>query len=237
MKQEATKSENMGSELWNKMKMEDYIVSINNSNRKKNNIANMTDEELVELYISENNESAFEEIINRYADRIYSIALRITNDHHGSEEVLQEVFLTLTKKIDTFQAKSKFSTWLYRVTVNASYTHLRAEKKHESDISLENYAPYDENGTLMGKIKYKDWGNSPDIILFQKEAIDIIEKAVSELPEKHRIVLHLRDIDDLSNEEISEILGISEGAVKSRLHRARLFLRDKISDYFYEWRK
>ncbi len=237
MKQEATKSENMGSELWNKMKMEDYIVSINNSNRKKNNIANMTDEELVELYISENNESAFEEIINRYADRIYSIALRITNDHHGSEEVLQEVFLTLTKKIDTFQAKSKFSTWLYRVTVNASYTHLRAEKKHESDISLESYAPYDENGTLMGRIKSKDWGNRPDIILFQKEAIDIIEKAVSELPEKHRIVLHLRDIDDLSNEEISEILGISEGAVKSRLHRARLFLRDKISDYFYEWRK
>lgn len=200
-------------------------------------ISNLADEKLIELYISENNESAFEEIINRYADRIYAIAFRITHDHHSSEEVLQNVFLTLTKKIDTFRSEAKFSSWVYRVTVNASFMHLRAEKKHESDISLENYVPYDENGSLEGRIKSKDWSNRPDIILFSKEATEIIEKAVNELPEIYRTVFHLKDIEELSNEEISEILGISSGAVKSRLHRARLFVRDKISDYFYEWRR
>jgi RNA polymerase sigma-70 factor, ECF subfamily len=200
-------------------------------------IPNLTDEKLVELYKSENNESAFEEIINRYADRIYAIAFRITHDHHSSEEVLQNVFLTLTKKIDTFRSEAKFSSWVYRVAVNASFMHLRSEKKHESDISLENYAPYDENGSLEGRIKSKDWSNRPDIILFSKEALEIIDTAVSNLPEKYRIVVHLRDIEELSNSEISEILGISEDAVKSRLHRGRLYVRDKISDYFYEWRK
>jgi RNA polymerase sigma-70 factor, ECF subfamily len=200
-------------------------------------IPNLTDEKLVELYKSENNESAFEEIINRYADRIYAIAFRITHDHHSSEEVLQNVFLTLTKKIDTFRSEAKFSSWVYRVAVNASFMHLRSEKKHESDISLENYAPYDENGSLEERIKSKDWSNRPDIILFSKEALEIIDTAVSNLPEKYRIVVHLRDIEELSNSEISEILGISEDAVKSRLHRGRLYVRDKISDYFYEWRK
>jgi len=210
-----------------------FIRGISGTKEKRT----IPDEELVHLFITEKNENAFDEIVNRYSDRIFGIALRITHDPNSAEEVLQEVFLTVIQKIDTFQAKSKFSTWLYRVAVNASYMHLRAEKKHESDISIENYVPYDENGTLMGKIKSKDWSNSPDIILFQKEAMDIIEKAISELPEKHRIVFHLRDIDQFSNEEVSEVLGISVGAVKSRLHRARLFLRDKLSDYFYEWRK
>ncbi|MGB7290817.1 MAG: sigma-70 family RNA polymerase sigma factor [Thermodesulfobacteriota bacterium] len=200
-------------------------------------IPNLTDEKLIELYVSENNESAFEEIINRYSNRIYAIAFRITHDHHSSEDVLQNVFLTLTRRIDTFRSEAKFSSWVYRVTVNASFMNLRTEKKHENDISLENYAPYDENGSLEGRIKSKDWSSRPDIILFSKEAIEIIDNAVSKLPEKYRIAVHLKDIEGLSNDEISDILGISSGALKSRLHRARLFLRDKISDYFHEWRR
>jgi RNA polymerase sigma-70 factor, ECF subfamily len=132
---------------------------------------------------------------------------------------------------------SKFSTWLYRVTINASIMHIRLEKRHEINLSLENYVPYDEEGSLMGRIVDKDWGNRPDIIIFSKEAMEVLDHAISELPENYRIVFQLRDIIELSNEEISEILGISKGAVKSRLHRARLYLRDKISDYFYEWRQ
>lgn len=206
-------------------------------NKNINQIPNLADEKLIELYISQNDESAFEEIINRYADRIYAIAFRITHDHQSSEEVLQNVFLTLTRKIDTFRSEAKFSSWVYRVAVNASFMHLRTEKKHENNISLENYAPYDENGSLEGRIKSKDWSNRPDIILFTIEALEIIDKAIGKLPEKYRIVFHLKDVEGLSNEEISEILKISSGAVKSRLHRARLFVRDKISDYFYEWRR
>ncbi len=192
------------------------------------------DEKLVELFITSNDEKAFEEIVNRYGDKIYGLAFRITRDHHSAEEVLQEVFLTLINKIHTFRGESKFSSWLYRVTANASYMYLRNYKKYENDVSLENYVPYDENGTLMGRIKVKDWSDRPDKALLSKEAMAIIERAINELPEPYRVVFHLRDVEGLSNEEIAGVLGISVPAVKSRLHRARLYLRDMLSDYFYE---
>ncbi|MER3445836.1 MAG: RNA polymerase subunit sigma [Candidatus Dadabacteria bacterium] len=197
----------------------------------------MQDEKLIEIFITKNDQSAFEEIVKRYCEKIYRLALRITRNSSDAEEVLQEVLFTLMMKIDTFRGESKFSTWLYRVTVNAIYMHLRTEKKHESDVSLEDYVPYDEHGTLMGRVKEKDWSNRPDKALLSKEAMEIIEKSVNELPESYRVVFHLSDIEGLSNEETAEILGLSVPAVKSRLHRARLFLRDRLSDYFYEWKK
>ena len=113
--------------------------------------------------------------------------------------------------------------------------HLRSEKRYESDISLDDYVPYDEKGTLMGRITSKDWSSRPDIIIYSKQALKIIDDAVNELPESFRVVFHLKDIEGLSNEEISKVLDISVPAVKSRLHRARLFLRDRLSDYFSEW--
>jgi len=203
----------------------------------KNYISDKSDEELVNLYTNDGEEYAFDEIVSRYSDRIYGFAFRITRNTSDAEEVFQEVFLTLTKKLDTFRGESKFSSWLYRVTVNASYMYLRSQKKHESNISLENYAPYDDKGTLMGRIMYKDWSSRPDILIYSKEALIIIDESINELPESYRTVFHLRDIEGLSNEEVADILEITVPAVKSRLHRARLFLRDKLSDYFHEWRR
>ena len=205
--------------------------------RDDRGMSRIPDEELVQRYTEGGDEISFEEIVSRHAEKVFGLALRITRSHEDAEEVFQEVFLTLTKKLDTFKGESKFSSWLYRVTANASYMHIRAEKKHENDLSLENYSPYDEKGTLMGKIKNKDWSSRPDLVIFSKEALGIIENAVNELPESYRVVFHLRDIEGLSNEGVSEVLGLSVPAVKSRLHRARLFLRDRLSDYFYEWRK
>lgn len=92
-------------------------------------------------------------------------------------------------------------------------------------------------GCLQGRISIKDWSDEPDEALFSKEAMGIIEKAVDELPEPYRVVFHLRDVEELSNEEVANILELSVPAVKSRHHRARLYLRDKLSDYFWEWRK
>ena len=200
-------------------------------------ISEKSDEELIKMYTIAGDENAFDEIVGRYANRIYGFALRITRNTSDAEEVFQEVFLTLSKKLDTFRGESKFSSWLYRVTVNASYMYLRSQKKHESSISLENYYPYDEKGSLMGKIMDKDWSSRPDIIIFSKEALKIIDESINELPESYRTIFHLRDIEGLSNEEVAEVLEISLPAVKSRLHRARLFLRDRLSDYFHEWRK
>jgi len=210
---------------------------VRDSERRGANFADSTDGELVDLFSRENNQGAFEEIFNRYVDKIYGISLRITRNPSSAEEVLQEVFLTLITKADTFRREAKFSSWLYRVTVNTSFMHLRAEKKYASTLSLENYVPYDQKGTLMGRIKAKDWSSRPDFLVFSKEGLELIEKAINELPESYRVVFYLRDVEGLSNEEISNILDLTVPAVKSRLHRARLFLRDKLSDYFDEWGK
>lgn len=205
--------------------------------RSRGKFDGVSDEDLVRAYVDSGEETAFEEIVTRYGDRIYGFALRLTRNPGSAEEIFQEVFLTLTKKIHTFRGESKFSSWLYRVSMNTGYMHLRASKKHESSISIDNYAPYDDKGMLAGKIKSKDWSLMPDKVLFSKEALALIDEAVNELPESYRIVFHLRDVEGMTNEEVSEVLDISVPAVKSRLHRARLYLRDKLSDYFYERRR
>jgi RNA polymerase sigma-70 factor (ECF subfamily) len=146
------------------------------------------------------------------------------------------VFTTIIEKLGAFHEESKFSTWLHRVTANESYIHLRAEKKYKSDISLEEYASYEKDGALKG-VEMKDCSDGPDKLLLCKEAMEIIERAVNELPELYRIVIHPKDIEGLSNGEVAGVLGLSVPAVKSRIHRARLFLRDKLSVYFFEFTK
>ncbi len=211
------------------------IISFVAADRDKS--STKSDEELVRLYVTSNDNQAFEEIVGRYGNRVYGFALRITKDANDAEEVFQEVFLILARKLDTFRGESKFSSWLYRITVNTSYMYLRSQKKHESNLSLDSYAPYDEGGTLMGKIMHKDWSSRPDIIIYNKEALKIIDESINQLPESYRLVFHLRDIEGLTNEEAADVLELTIPAVKSRLHRARLFLRDKLSDNFGEWRK
>ncbi len=193
----------------------------------------LSDEELVRVFIETQDEDAFSEIVNRYGDKIYRIALRITHNPNDAEEVLQDVFITLIEKMDTFREESKFSTWLYRVTANESYMYLRTEKKYKCDINPEEYVSYDEDGTLKG-VEIKNWNSRPDEVLLCIEAMEIIDQIMNEVPELSRIVIHLRDIEGLSNGEVAGVLDLSVPAVKSILHRARLFLRDKLSDYFYE---
>jgi RNA polymerase sigma-70 factor, ECF subfamily len=206
-------------------------ISITELNNQK-----LSDEELVRAFVGDNEEKAFNEIVNRYGDKIYKIALGITRNPSHAEDVLQEVFVTLLQKLDSFHEESKFSTWLYRVAANTSYMRLRSEKKYNNELSLEDYVSYDEDGALKG-IEIKDWSDRPDEVLLSKEVIEIIEKAVNELPIANRVVFHLRDVEGFSNEEVAKILRLSLPAVKTRIHRARLFLRDKLSDYFFEFRK
>jgi RNA polymerase sigma-70 factor (ECF subfamily) len=201
-----------------------------NSNGILNN-KGLSDEELVRNFVENQYEEAFNELVNRYADKIYRLALRITHNPSDAEDVLQEVFSTLIEKLDTFHGESKFSTWLHRVAANASFIHLRAEKKYKNNVSLENYAPYDEDGVLRG-VEVKDWSDIPDEVLLSKEVMEIIEKTVSELPAAYRAVFHLRDVEGLTNADVAKALGISLTAVKSRIHRARLFLRDRLSGHF-----
>jgi RNA polymerase sigma-70 factor (ECF subfamily) len=202
--------------------------------KSRGDYATLADERLVDLYVQSRDEEAFFEICMRHCNYIYGLALRITGNHQSAEEVLQEVMLQLFQKLHTFAGEARFSSWLYRVTANASYSYLRSKKKEEQEVSLEDYVPYDEMGTLRGKIVPKGWSTLPEEELLEREALDVIEKAIGELPDLYRTVIVLRDIEGFTNEEVAETLGISVGAVKTRLHRARLALRDKISDYFHE---
>ncbi len=199
-------------------------------------IAELKDEELVSLYVDDKDENAFNEIVNRYTDKVYSLAYRIANNPSDAEEILQEVFIILVEKLDTFRAESKFSTWLYRVSANAAYMFLRRNKNiNTREMSLEDYKPYSDYGVLEG-IKDKDWSDTPDNKLLSNEGVEIIEKAIGELPEDYRIVFHMKDVEGLTSKEIANVLGLSLPAVKSRVLRSRLFLRDKLSDYFNEWK-
>jgi RNA polymerase sigma-70 factor (ECF subfamily) len=194
----------------------------------------MPDEELVAVYAEEGDENAFSGIVDRYADRIYKTALRIMHDPTSAEDVLQEVFLVLATKAGTFRRESKFSTWLYMIAINASYMRIRADKKiHSNEVSLEDYAPYDESGAL-GEVVLKDFSPRPDAELLSREGVEIIMNAVNELPDPYRIAFHLSQEQGLTAVETAEALGISLSSAKSRIHRARLFLRDKLADYFYE---
>lgn len=199
---------------------------------ERSNISDLTDEELIKCYLSEESEQYFEEIFYRYSSGIYTMAYGITQDHHKSEDVFQEVFTLLTTKINTFRGDSKFSTWLFRVVTNVIYGNLRKERKHDNVTSLENCSPCYLNRLSYNEGTPKEWNRNPYSVMYKKEVMNLIEKAIKELPKKNRIVFQLRDIEQLSNEQISEVLGITIDATKSRLHRARLFVRKKVSDYF-----
>ncbi len=193
----------------------------------------VSDEELVKSFVEYRDQGALNEIRKRHGNNMYRLALRITRNPSDAEDVLQEVFINLITKLYTFYGKSKFSTWLYRVTANVSYIHYRADKKYRNVVSLEEYVSYDDDGTLKG-FELEDQSYRPDEVLLGREAMEIIEKALNELPVHHRVVVYLRDLQGLTNHEVAEVLGLSIRCAATRVHRARTILRDKLSDYFCE---
>jgi|SRR5262245_51026657 len=171
-------------------------------------------------------------VFREYAPRIYNLARRMLGNDADAEDVTQDVLLQVVRKLDTFRGDAQLSTWLHRVTVNAALAH-RAKRanrqKHEAgemaDELLEVAAP---------DAPVKRWNLSPDEPLLAAEQQEIIEKAINDLPEPFRDVYVLADVEGLPNSEISEMLGLSVAAVKSRLHRARMRMRDKLAPHFEE---
>jgi RNA polymerase sigma-70 factor (ECF subfamily) len=198
------------------------------------NFNELPDEELVAIFTRDGDEVAFSEIVERYADKIYRTALRIVRNHSDAEEVLQEVLLILSTKTASFRKESKFSSWLFRVALNASYYRIRVDKKHfTNEESLENYVQYDESGALSGVV-LKDFRRIPDRELLSREGMEIIRNTIDELPETYRVVFQLMHEQGFRAVEIAEALGMSVSNVKSRLHRSRLYLRDSLAEYYYE---
>jgi RNA polymerase sigma-70 factor (ECF subfamily) len=176
---------------------------------------------------------AYDKIAEIYQKKIYGLSFNLTRNQMDAQDVTQEVLLTLFKKVHTFQGKSAFSSWVYRITLNASYMKLRSKKK-EPNVSLEDLLP-SYNGSGYQQEKIQDWSENTESLLFANETREVIQKAVDQLPEKEKVVFILRDGEGLSTEKVSDILELTIPAVKSRLHRARLFLRKKLSSYFEEY--
>jgi RNA polymerase sigma-70 factor (ECF subfamily) len=177
---------------------------------------------------------SFERLATLFQKKIYALSFNLTRNAMDSEDVTQEVLLTLFKKIHTFQGKSAFSSWVYRITLNATYMKLRSRKKDQS-ISIEELLP-SFNGSGFQQEKIQDWSENTESIILDNETRETIQKAVDLLPDKEKIVFLLRDVEGLSTEKVGEILELTVPAVKSRLHRARLFLRKKLANYFEEYK-
>ena len=173
---------------------------------------------------------AFEELLGRHQQRVMRVVLSILKEPMDAEEVAQDVFLTVFEKIDHFRGDSSFSTWLHRVAVNAALMRRRKSKADRS-VPLDDVMPsFDERGHLA--VDIADWSQQAGDPVLAREAGEVIEAAVEKLDEIYRTVFALRDVQGFSTEETAEILELSVPAVKSRLHRARLFLRRELAEYF-----
>lgn len=171
--------------------------------------------------------TAFETLVGRYERKIFRLAQNITQNREDAEDVMQEAFLKAYEHLAEFQGNSRFYTWLVRIAVNQALMKLR--KRRPNQISLDEEV--DTGEELMPR-EVEDWGPSPEDRYKQSELSDILATTISELEPPFRIVFQLRDIEELSTEETAEALGLSVPAVKSRLLRARLKLRQKLGRYF-----
>ena len=174
---------------------------------------------------------ALEALMQRYASRVYRLAFGITQNPEDAEEVVQDVFLTLFRKIHGFEGRSALGTWIYRVTMNVALAKRRGQRA-EREVSLESQLPtFRPDGRREGDPAYlrADWSQTPESALLSGETREFLHWAIAALPAKYRAVLVLRDIEGLSNEEAAHALGASVPAVKSRLHRARLAVRERLT--------
>ena len=196
-------------------------------------LAALEDSQLVDLAQAGDNE-AFAELVNRYQGACFKQAISILRERSEAEDEVQNALWKAFQHIGQFNKESKFSTWLYSIALNAGYLRIRAGKKfNANEVSLENYAPYDESGALAD-VALKDFSRRPDSELLGREGVGIIMNAVNELPDAYRVVFHLMHEQGLTAGETAEVLGISLSSAKSRIHRAKLFLRDRLADYYYE---
>jgi RNA polymerase sigma-70 factor (ECF subfamily) len=171
---------------------------------------------------------AFEELVRRYDRNVFRIAQHITQNREDAEDVVQEAFLKAYRNLAKFQEQSKFYTWLVRIAVNEALMKLR-RRRPERMVSLDEEVKTEEDSVPR---EVADWSPNPEQQYNQAELREILTKTIQGLPSSFRTVFVLRDVEGLSTEETAEALELSIPAVKSRLLRARLQLRERLSRYF-----
>jgi RNA polymerase sigma-70 factor (ECF subfamily) len=187
-----------------------------------------TDESVLLAQSREGDTRAFAELVRRYEGKIFRLAQHITQNREDAEDVLQETFMKSYEHLDQFKGDSKFYTWIVRIAVNQALMKLRRRKTDKS-VSLDEQIDTGED-TIVREIAA--WDEDPEQQYSREELGSILDRAIQSLEPPYRSVFVLRDIDELSTEETAEALGLSVPAVKSRLLRARLQLREKLTRYF-----
>ena len=183
------------------------------------------DESLLVTEAKAGSYEAFEDLVNRYEKKIYRLGMNITGNREDAEDVLQETFLKAFEHLADFREDSRFYTWIVRIGVNEALMKLR-KRRAEKMVPMDDLVG--DDGEVIPR-EFTDWKPNPEQQLTRAELEDILETAAKALPPTFRAVFFLRDVEELSTEETAEILNLSNGAVKARLFRARLRLREDLS--------
>jgi RNA polymerase sigma-70 factor, ECF subfamily len=185
------------------------------------------DEPLLVASARSGNMSAFEELVARYEDKIFRLTSNIMRNREDAEDAMQDAFLKAYAHLQDFHGESRFYTWLVRIAANEALMRLR--KRRPNHFSLDQ--PIEGDSDLMPR-ELEEWRPNPEQLYAKSEIDNIVSEFVDQLEDEYRIVLVLRDVEELSTQETADALGISVSAVKSRLLRARLKLREKLSRHF-----
>jgi RNA polymerase sigma-70 factor (ECF subfamily) len=186
------------------------------------------DRELVEG-LRRRDADAAERLVTTYQGRAYRLAFGITANAEDAEEVVQDAFVKAIRKIDTFRGRSAFGSWFYRIVANAALQKTRRRRGRRVDVGLDDVLPaFDANGRHAAPVV--DWSAAIDDPARQIEIRLMLRSAIEELPPHHRAALIMRDVQGWPCAEIAEVFGVSAGGVKTRLHRARLFIRKRLAE-------
>jgi len=182
------------------------------------------------LSARDGDEAAFSELVRRYRGQITNYVYRIVGDYDTAVDLAQETFLRVFRAADRYQSSYAFSTYIYKIATNLAISELRKRKRHRL-VSLTNFFQSRDGGEDEGELDPADTSPLADATLVDDERRAAVARAIASLPEKYRVPLVLRDVEERSYDEIARILEMSEGTVKSRISRARSFLRDKLVQY------
>jgi RNA polymerase sigma-70 factor, ECF subfamily len=172
----------------------------------------------------------FPELIRRYERKLYNFGMRMCRDVQDAEDMVQDTFINVFKYLKDFRYETKFKNWLYRIATSTCLKKRRKSKyAPERELSLDEFTP-DENAEIP--VQVPGWASIPLDQLLNEELSAILKEGVASLPEKYRLVLVLRDLEGFNTAETAQVLGLTTENIKVRLHRARLFLREKLKDYY-----
>lgn len=184
-------------------------------------------ERLLIARLKDRDGQAFDEIVQLYGDKVFSLVYRMLGNRHEAEDVAQEVFITVFKTVDGFRGEAKFSTWLLRIAANQSKNRIKYLSRRPTEGELEESGEKRVALGTPGPVVQAHI-DGPDVLMEAAELEALMQRAIAALDEEHRLLVILRDVEELSYQEIGEITGLPEGTIKSRLHRARMAIKEEL---------